>query len=276
MKKLSEGELEISGDMSIKGIVKPVTLVADFAGIAVDPYGQTKAGMSLTGKIIRSDFDLTWGAVTEAGNIVVVTGIVTGQHKNDCNQHFIQSESGAWNGIYIYGGCAPERGTLVTIQGQVQEYYEITADYNDLIEPFSTQYQNEEITLEEYQSLTEDDYNQYLQDSEEHILATILFFRSALIYYISAFTILYYVYSVFTKGHTLGRKMMKIELQGNITWWTLLVREIIWKTGYYMLTLLIGGIIIDVLMISFSNKKLAPRDYVTKITVKYEGADYPF
>ena len=158
----------------------------------------------------------------------------------------------------------------------MEEYYEITADYNDLIEPFSTQYQNEEITLEEYQSLTEDDYNQYLQDSEEHILATILFFRSALIYYISAFTILYYVYSVFTKGHTLGRKMMKIELQGNITWWTLLVREIIWKTGYYMLTLLIGGIIIDVLMISFSNNKYAPRDYVTKITVKYEGADYPF
>ena len=46
----------------------------------------------------------------------------------------------------------------------MEEYYEITADYNDLIEPFSTQYQNEEITLEEYQSLTEDDYNQYLQD----------------------------------------------------------------------------------------------------------------
>ena len=158
----------------------------------------------------------------------------------------------------------------------MEEYYEITANYNDTVAPFSTQYENEEITLEEYKSLTSDDYEQYLLDSEEHILATIVYFRNAIIYYISAFTILYYAYSLFTKGHTLGRKMMKIELQGNITWWTLLVREIIWKTGYYMLTLLIGGIIIDVLMISFSNKKLAPRDYVTKITVKYEGADYPF
>lgn len=71
VKKVSEGELEISGDMTIKGVVKPVTLVADFAGIAVDPYGQTKAGMSITGKIKRSEFGLTWSAVTEAGNIVL-------------------------------------------------------------------------------------------------------------------------------------------------------------------------------------------------------------
>jgi polyisoprenoid-binding protein YceI len=71
VKKINENELEITGDMNIKGIVKPVTLVADFAGIAVDPYGQTKAGMSITGKIKRSEFGLTWSAVTEAGNIVL-------------------------------------------------------------------------------------------------------------------------------------------------------------------------------------------------------------
>ncbi|MCE2686298.1 MAG: YceI family protein [Cryomorphaceae bacterium] len=40
-------------------------------GIAVDPYGQTKAGMTLTGSIKRSEFGLTWSAVTEAGNVVV-------------------------------------------------------------------------------------------------------------------------------------------------------------------------------------------------------------
>jgi polyisoprenoid-binding protein YceI len=71
VKKLNDNELEISGEMNIKGIVKPITLLADFAGIAVDPYGQTKAGMSLTGKIKRSEFGLTWSAVTEAGNIVL-------------------------------------------------------------------------------------------------------------------------------------------------------------------------------------------------------------
>jgi polyisoprenoid-binding protein YceI len=71
VKKLADAELEISGEMTIKGIVKPVILTADLSGIAVDPYGQTKVGMSITGKIKRSEFGLTWSAVTEAGNIVL-------------------------------------------------------------------------------------------------------------------------------------------------------------------------------------------------------------
>ncbi len=37
----------------------------------VDPYGQTKAGFTVTGKISRKEFGLTWGAVTEAGQVVV-------------------------------------------------------------------------------------------------------------------------------------------------------------------------------------------------------------
>lgn len=71
VKQVTSDELEISGEMTIHGVTKPVSLKAEFAGIAVDPYGQTKAGLSVTGKIKRSDFGLTWSAVTEAGNIVV-------------------------------------------------------------------------------------------------------------------------------------------------------------------------------------------------------------
>ena len=65
------GEWQIKGDMTIKGVSHPVTLNAEFAGVAVDPYGQTKAGLTITGKIKRSDFGLTWSAVTEAGNVVL-------------------------------------------------------------------------------------------------------------------------------------------------------------------------------------------------------------
>ena len=43
----------------------------EFGGIVVDPYGQTKAGFTIEGKIKRKDFDLTWDAVTEAGQVVV-------------------------------------------------------------------------------------------------------------------------------------------------------------------------------------------------------------
>lgn len=61
----------IQGHMTIKGVTQPVCLNAEFAGIAVDPYGQTKAGLTFSGKILRSEFGLTWSAVTEAGNVVV-------------------------------------------------------------------------------------------------------------------------------------------------------------------------------------------------------------
>lgn len=84
--KKSDDLYEITGKMNIKGVEKTVTLEADFAGIAVDPYGQTKAGMTVRGKINRSDFGLTWSAVTEAGNIVVSDEV-----KLTCELQFIKS-----------------------------------------------------------------------------------------------------------------------------------------------------------------------------------------
>lgn len=59
------------GDLTIRDVTKEITLDVDFNGIAVDPYGQTKAGLEATGTINRKDFNLSWSAVTEAGNIVV-------------------------------------------------------------------------------------------------------------------------------------------------------------------------------------------------------------
>ena len=59
------------GDITIKGITKEITLDTEYNGTAVDPYGQTKAGFEFEGQINRKDFDLTWSAVTEAGNVVV-------------------------------------------------------------------------------------------------------------------------------------------------------------------------------------------------------------
>lgn len=64
-------EYLLHGDLNIKGITKPILLHVDFGGIVVDPYGQTKAGFTVTGKISRKEFGLTWDAVTEAGQIVV-------------------------------------------------------------------------------------------------------------------------------------------------------------------------------------------------------------
>jgi polyisoprenoid-binding protein YceI len=68
--KSFDGE-HLVGDLTIRDITKSISLTVEFNGIAVDPYGQTKAGFEITGAINRKDFNLTWSAVTEAGNIVV-------------------------------------------------------------------------------------------------------------------------------------------------------------------------------------------------------------
>lgn len=64
-------DYQLHGDLTIRGITKPVTVKVEFGGIVVDPYGQTKAGFTVTGKISRKEFGLTWNAVTEAGSVVV-------------------------------------------------------------------------------------------------------------------------------------------------------------------------------------------------------------
>ncbi|WOD42678.1 YceI family protein [Hwangdonia lutea] len=68
--KSFDGE-KLIGDLTIRDVTKEVVLDADFNGIAVDPYGQTKAGFEISGQLNRKDFNLTWSAVTEAGSIVV-------------------------------------------------------------------------------------------------------------------------------------------------------------------------------------------------------------
>lgn len=61
----------LEGNLSMHGETKPVSLNVEFGGVTQDPYGQTKAGFEINGKLNRKDFGLTWGAVTEAGGVVV-------------------------------------------------------------------------------------------------------------------------------------------------------------------------------------------------------------
>jgi len=62
---------KLHGDLTIRGITKPITLNVEYGGTAVDPYSQTKAGFTLDGKISRKEFGLKWNAVTETGGVVV-------------------------------------------------------------------------------------------------------------------------------------------------------------------------------------------------------------
>lgn len=62
---------EVSGDLTINGVTKPINLDVEFGGIAQDPWGNTKAGFSFEGKIKRSDFGLSWNAALETGGVMV-------------------------------------------------------------------------------------------------------------------------------------------------------------------------------------------------------------
>jgi polyisoprenoid-binding protein YceI len=65
------GEYQLQGDLTLKGITQQVTLDVTYGGAVADPYGQTKAGFEIEGKLNRKDFGLTWSAITEAGSVVV-------------------------------------------------------------------------------------------------------------------------------------------------------------------------------------------------------------
>jgi polyisoprenoid-binding protein YceI len=61
----------VTGDLTIRGITKPVELEVEFTGVAVDPFGATRAGFSAEAEISRKDFGLTWNAALEAGGLLV-------------------------------------------------------------------------------------------------------------------------------------------------------------------------------------------------------------
>jgi polyisoprenoid-binding protein YceI len=71
VQKMDDDHYKLKGDLTIRDITKPVELEVEKGGIVQDPYGNTKAGFEVTGKINRKEFGLKWDAVTEAGSVVV-------------------------------------------------------------------------------------------------------------------------------------------------------------------------------------------------------------
>jgi len=80
----------LKGDLTMHGVTKPVELAVEFGGIHKSLYGQTVAGFEVTGKIKRSDFGLSWSAVTEAGGLVLAEDV-----KLSINLELIKQEAAA-------------------------------------------------------------------------------------------------------------------------------------------------------------------------------------
>lgn len=71
LKLKSDDNYILTGDLSIRGVTKSVELNVEHGGTTKDPWGNTKAGFEITGKINRKDFGLSWSAMTETGGLVV-------------------------------------------------------------------------------------------------------------------------------------------------------------------------------------------------------------
>lgn len=71
LEKKDDEHYILHGDLTIRGTTKPMQLKVEFGGIAQDPWGNTRAGFTIEGKINRKEFGLNWNSITEAGGIVV-------------------------------------------------------------------------------------------------------------------------------------------------------------------------------------------------------------
>ena len=64
-------DYELTGDLTIKGVTKPVTWELEFNGVVTDPWGNTRAGFSAETEINRKDWGLDYNAVLEAGGVLI-------------------------------------------------------------------------------------------------------------------------------------------------------------------------------------------------------------
>lgn len=71
MKKVSGNNYKLVGNLTMRGVTKSVTLNGTFGGVKKDPWGNTKAGFKLTGKVNRKDYGINWSKALDGGGFVV-------------------------------------------------------------------------------------------------------------------------------------------------------------------------------------------------------------
>jgi polyisoprenoid-binding protein YceI len=71
MEKKDDENFILHGNLTIRDVTKPVKLDVELGGIGKDPWGNEKAGFTVSGKINRTDFKLNWNAALETGGVLV-------------------------------------------------------------------------------------------------------------------------------------------------------------------------------------------------------------
>ncbi len=66
-----DGTAKVTGDLTVKDVTRPVTLVVEFDGAQADPWGGQRLGFSAHTEIDREDWGLTWNVALETGGVLV-------------------------------------------------------------------------------------------------------------------------------------------------------------------------------------------------------------
>ncbi len=85
VEKTGEDIFKLKGDLTIRGISKPIELEVEYNGLMTDPWGNHKAGFTIEGNINRKDWGLNWNAALEAGGWLVGDNV-----KIDCDVQLIR------------------------------------------------------------------------------------------------------------------------------------------------------------------------------------------
>ena len=66
---------EVTGDLTVRGVTRPVVLDVEYCGVVVDPWDNERAGFLASTEIDREDFDITWNQALEAGGFLLGRGV---------------------------------------------------------------------------------------------------------------------------------------------------------------------------------------------------------
>ena len=71
VQKTGDNKYNLKGKLTLHGVTKEITLAMTYGGTTKDPWGNTKAGLKVTGVINRTDFGLKYNSVLEAGSLMI-------------------------------------------------------------------------------------------------------------------------------------------------------------------------------------------------------------
>jgi polyisoprenoid-binding protein YceI len=71
IEQVSGTDYRVTGDLTLRGVTKPVTIDLEYTGAAVDPWGNLRVGFEGSIKVNRKDWGLNWNTALEAGGVLV-------------------------------------------------------------------------------------------------------------------------------------------------------------------------------------------------------------